>query len=496
MPGNNWVIIIIVVWIVPIFLGKIVVEVVGNVRCAKIARRISTLIQLAEQRHCEGAHDEAIRLISQGVHLARHRMGDYLPALAPKLRELGIAYQGIGEYAAAEAMLLWSLGTYRRSSVDVRNGTPMIENNVKQRVQETLDSLNEVYRARGDYGAMESAMRVKDNLDERYGVYTTANSPLNSLRPSLRALFKAVSGRQRSPMLDPVDCMVFARPTVLTGSSFLVQVFVLPGEEPAEADKVRNIATTYDADAQERAAKSLETEVARGARLTFHLSIPGFVVDDPFQSLVWRGTSQSVQFGVCVPRDQCPGDAIGTVTISQDSVPVGHVKFMITVFEAEDSEKNQDDAIIGTAFGSEPVAHAICRYRKAFISYASTDRAEVLKRVQMLACMKIDYFHDLLHLDPGERWAKKLYEHIDSSDLFLLFWSRAARDSEWVMKEVTHAISRKSGDDASPPEILPVIIEGPPPPPPPTDLEHLHFNDYFMYFISAQQLRENGGQKA
>jgi hypothetical protein len=46
---------------------------------------------------------------------------------------------------------------------------------------------------------------------------------------------------------------------------------------------------------------------------------------------------------------------------------------------------------------------------------------------------------------------------IDESDVVFLLWSTAAKQSEWVVKEVRYAIERRSGDDLAPPEIVPVI---------------------------------------
>jgi len=74
---------------------------------------------------------------------------------------------------------------------------------------------------------------------------------------------------------------------------------------------------------------------------------------------------------------------------------------------------------------------------------------------------------------------------IDESDVFFLFWSTAAKRSEWVIKEVRYAIERHGGDEFAPPEIVPVLIEGPPPVAPPAELRHLHFNDKFLYFIAG-----------
>ena len=136
-----------------------------------------------------------------------------------------------------------------------------------------------------------------------------------------------------------------------------------------------------------------------------------------------------------------------------DTVPFAHVKFVLDIVAT---------TAVASAQASTP-DQRWKRYGRAFISYAAEDRAEVLKRTQMLKLVSIDVFQDLLSLEPGERWARAIYKNIDKSDVFFLFWSTAAKNSEWVMKEVRYAIERHGGDDLAPPEIVPVIIEGPPP---------------------------------
>ena len=70
--------------------------------------------------------------------------------------------------------------------------------------------------------------------------------------------------------------------------------------------------------------------------------------------------------------------------------------------------------------------------------------------------------------------------------MFFLFWSKAARESEWVEREVLYAIGRKHGDEDAAPAIKPVMLEGPPPVTPPESLRSLHFNDKLLYFISVE----------
>lgn len=271
---------------------------------------------------------------------------------------------------------------------------------------------------------------------------------------------------------DHVECSVFAPPEAGIGEDLLVQVFAHCPEQSAEAAV---LARQFDPDSTKRGFRTLERIIPRGTPLAFHLEIPTLVVDEPIQTLIWSGRAESVQFAVSVPPGRRQGTAIGTVIVSVRSVPVGHIKFILKVSMEQAREPRP-----------VPLGDQAQTYSMAFISYAAADRARVIPRVQMLRAMGIDFFQDVLDLEPGARWEQKLYGHIDACDLFLLFWSSAAKDSEWVMREVTYALKRKGGDDLAPPEIRPVIIEGPPIVPPPQILSHLHFNDSLAYFLAAE----------
>jgi hypothetical protein len=269
---------------------------------------------------------------------------------------------------------------------------------------------------------------------------------------------------------DAVDCSVFAPSAVPLNSTFLVQAFV---HRSQQSKKVKALATEFDPDSSMRGFKSLGMEIERGTKLTLHLAAPGLEVDEPVQDVVWRGSPEAVQFGVTVPRSHSGGNIISTLSASLNGIPLGHIKFKVTI----------KSAIGATDFSElKPSGISARHYRKAFISYASIDRNEVLKRVQMLSGLGITFFQDVLDLEPGTRWENEIQKHIDDCDLFLLFWSKASRQSTEVMKEIEYALQRKH-DDSDPPEIMPIPIEGPPPVPPPESLKHLHFNDYFLYFM-------------
>jgi TIR domain len=267
---------------------------------------------------------------------------------------------------------------------------------------------------------------------------------------------------------DWVQFTVFSPLVAAPGSSILVQAFV---HLPEEADEAHELALRFDTATAARTFRTLTSPVSVGSRLDFELDLPGLEIDDPVASLVWRHQTEAVQFGVHVPAEARVGTVIGTLTVSRDSAPLGYVKFKLTV------EQEARPA------PSEPQGEGASRYKFAFISYSSKDRPEVLRRVQMLSSVGIEYFQDVLSLEPGDRFARKIELGIDKCDLFLLFWSNDAKTSEWVRKEVQHALSRKAGDDLQPPEIKPVIVEGPPIVKPWKELDHLHFNDRLLYFM-------------
>lgn len=344
-----------------------------------------------------------------------------------------------------------------------------------------------------DLSARAVGLKGKAALVQVYEVTGTASSAMPPIPPGVRQ--HLVSGRPAAsslhmvygsmleamqrpasrpaafPVSDWVVSTVFAPPTVAIGAPFLVQVFAHLSDGAEEA---ASLATEFDAAATRRVFRSLETEIARGTRLTFELTMRGAEVDDPVARLVWNGRTEGVQFGVTVPRTAPAGALIGMVTVSQDSVPVGHFKFKLQVVEGP-----------ATGQASEPVGDSARRYTMAFISYASQDRDKVLSRVQMLRPLGIRYFQDILDLEPGARWERELYRHIDECDLFLLFWSRSAKESKWVLEEAKYALARKGEDEFAPPEIMPIILEGPPILPPPPELARLHFNDRLIYFMSG-----------
>jgi hypothetical protein len=270
---------------------------------------------------------------------------------------------------------------------------------------------------------------------------------------------------------DDIDVTVFSPVHAAPGDALLVQVFA---HLPAQAGHARALATEFDADTSASGFTSLSLPVPPGAELGFELRAPGLDVDEGSQRLVWRRRAQSVQFGVTVPVSAQPGTRIATLIVSRDSIPVGHVKFKLTV-----------EPRLAPSAGMAPAGEDARTYERTFASYAREDIHEVLRRVQVLRhkrLTRLRLFQDILDIDPGERWRQRLHTEIDNCDIVLLFWSTAAHDSEWVRREVRYALARRV-TEYDPPEIIPVIIEMPPCTPWPELADH-HFDDHIARLIA------------
>jgi hypothetical protein len=270
---------------------------------------------------------------------------------------------------------------------------------------------------------------------------------------------------------DLVDVSVFGPRALSTDHEALIQVFLhqLDQREIANA-----LAKEADSDATRRGVQTLAAEITRGQRVEVILEGRGLDVDDAMQSLIWRGDPCVCQFTVTAPKDTTRSIFHPRALILIDSVPVGSVTFALKVTLGAVSQPE-------TELRGDRARH----YAYAFLSYASPDRAEVIKRAQGLRAGGTNFFNDLLSLEPGERWEQRLYQEIDRCDVFYLFWSSHAKASEWVMKETEYALARRASSGNGDPDIIPVIIEGPPPPIPPEALKDIHFNDCLLYVLAG-----------
>ena len=76
-------------------------------------------------------------------------------------------------------------------------------------------------------------------------------------------------------------------------------------------------------------------------------------------------------------------------------------------------------------------------YRRIFVSYSHEDRDIItrVKRCARVASLGDQYLQDGVDLRSGEVWSEELERMIREADIFQLFWSWNAMDSDFVRQE-------------------------------------------------------------
>jgi len=205
---------------------------------------------------------------------------------------------------------------------------------------------------------------------------------------------------------------------------------------------------------------------ATGLNVTVRLHSPDLAIETAQESFVWNGERQLLDFDVSVPADV---RQLGTV-LGFDVLVGGFIVAKLRIDIAID----RDEEAAGETTVNTMAAQT------AFASYASKDRLRVLDRIAEIERAGVDIFTDCLSLTPGEDWKPRLEREIHNRELFLLFWSRHASESEWVEWEWRTALNRK-GINGIQPHPLETTADAKPP----EELKSLHFDDPHMLMRRA-----------
>lgn len=186
------------------------------------------------------------------------------------------------------------------------------------------------------------------------------------------------------------------------------------------------------------------------------------------ETIIWEGNYQLLEFDVKIADD-----ASETVTVLKFDVLISEIVVARLRLDLDITRQLPQPRI--SSVTSEP-AHT------AFASYASQDRPRVLDRVSEIERNGIDVFLDCLSLHPGEEWKPRLEQEIRNRELFLLFWSAHAKNSDWVTWEWKTALQQKGLTGVDPHPLDPVSVAGPP-----EELSSLHFGDPYMLVREAYE---------
>ncbi len=269
-------------------------------------------------------------------------------------------------------------------------------------------------------------------------------------------------GRPRLELAGPAQFTVTAPQFVLPGSEFLVLVWAhLEDQFDAVVSRASKELGVSEALIRTKGPVLLE----RGSSLSVTVKIEGCAVDDPEDTLLWEGSIANASFLVRVPPVAAAGPHSGVVSVACMGMRIARMYFQITVTQ--------------TTGGHEILPSPAHRLRKAFASYASQDRDEVLGRIQGIqkVAPELEVFLDVDSLRSGHYWTEEILKIIPATDVFYLFWSVHASRSAWVEKEWRCALDCKGIDF-----IDPVPLAPPEEAPPPPELSQKHFNDWILAY--------------
>jgi hypothetical protein len=125
-------------------------------------------------------------------------------------------------------------------------------------------------------------------------------------------------------------------------------------------------------------------------------------------------------------------------------------------------------------------------YRKIFASYSRRDNHIVDDYFRFGKTLGDEYLIDVYKLRSGEEWNAALCTLVDEAEVFQLFWSENARQSQFVTAEWQYALSLQR-DHFVRPTYWTVPL-----PDPPQELSHIHFE----YLEAAGVLGRRLGQRS
>lgn len=317
-------------------------------------------------------------------------------------------------------------------------------------------------------------------------VATALIAKITYLATSLIDLVRSAAGpapmwRGKIASADIVDASAFSPEGGAPGETILIQIFF---HRRSQASVARKRAQEADSDTTRRSFCTFETAVNRGQRLGVKLEAPDLAIDNPEQSTIWMGSPCMCQFSVTLPVTVTVRVCQITANFFLDGVPVGMLKFNLPIVHGKEGSSG------GVGLRGDAARH----FEYAFLSYSSLDRQDVLRCAQVLEGVGIDFFLDAARLRSGEDWERRLFEEIDRSDVFMLFWSENVErtESKWIEREATYALSRQAASKEQLPCFRPTFLGGGEPNRPPWLPGSIQFDNALRRHLLAARHDEAG----
>ena len=332
-------------------------------------------------------------------------------------------------------------------------------------VGEPMDLCSAAPASVSPHGAVGRPSVVRQVID---ATARAAKSVIDLIRPKrvgeVVTPYPAEPVTAASTMAEPVLLAVGAPRRATLGSSFTARFAAYVAAAKASAQQHLEALGEKDDRVVTDIPPDRHARWRVGAPITVRLTGEHITITPEERTFEWNGHENLASFAVRIDADAPPVTLALCFHVFLGPLQIAFIPLGVAISASITTESKS----------SQTEAHAPS---SAFASYSSKDAEAVTRSLSTLAhwVPTLDIFQDCLDLTPNEAYKPRLAAEIAARDVFLLFWSRNARASQWVRWEFETARVRP-GMNA----ILPMPLEDPSLAPPPKGFEDKHLRDRFM----------------
>ena len=305
------------------------------------------------------------------------------------------------------------------------NGSIIIKN---ETCDITLDNSNTTYLPKPRQRATTLHSIDIENNTTRVSNMMPQASYSQPIGISMLTLWKNIfQKKQKSSPADysEVFSSIYAPAEVKRGAHLLAQVYLHLYDE---TEQVKSHAQMADKNAEQRGYIPLSLNLKKGDNVDIEFHVDGETrLMSERKSITWIGSFTKCTFKYYVPKDIDIEELSCEANLFVNGALIGEMTFLTQIVE---SPKN-----LNTCIQSR-------RFNKIFISYSHKDTKHVQYMAEAYKAQGVEYFYDRHNLNPGDVYEEIIYQYIDSSDLFILCWSKNTAESKWVPKEINRALLR------------------------------------------------------
>lgn len=273
--------------------------------------------------------------------------------------------------------------------------------------------------------AKEKLLECDKELEAKMAQAQVCEKQIEEFIQQKKNLEKELAVLEEQNKYNEVYSSIFAPAEVKRKSHLQVQVYLHLYEE---SEKVKSLAKESDKNAERRDYIPLSLKLKKGDKVDVEFNVYGATrLTSDRKSIIWQGSFTKCTFDYFVPKDIDVEELSCDANLFVNGAMIGEMRFLTQIVE---TPRNLNPEIL---------SH---RFNRIFISYAHQDAQQIKLLALAYKAQGVDYFYDRDSLAPGDVYEEKIFDYIDSSDLFVLCWSKNAAASDYVAKEKGRALLR------------------------------------------------------